>query len=135
MNRVMTDKELNFIGSVAPVELLSWGKGRRHAKLFIGDVKFIGTLLHIVLQRSPRNRKVFLTKAKETAENQDCISDLAGQLIDHYPLDHADLFTGWSMDRCSLRDHLQSNCEPWVPLLPKKRVMPMQSRDDTSASG
>jgi hypothetical protein len=64
----MTDEDLNFIGSIAPVKLFSGGKGRRCAKLLIGDFKFIGSPFHIVLQRSPRNGKVFLTEAKKASE-------------------------------------------------------------------
>src|SRR5260370_29085933 len=72
MNRVMTDEDLNFIGSIAPVKLLSRREGRRRAKLLIGDFKFVGSPFQIVLQRSPRNGKVFLTEAKKTPEAQNC---------------------------------------------------------------
>ena len=102
MNWVMTDEDLNFIGSIAPVKLLSRGEGWRRAKLLIGDVKFIGTPIQIVLQRSPRNGKVLLTKAKKTPEGQNCVGYLARQLVDHHALDHSDLFTGWSADRRAL---------------------------------
>ena len=89
---MMTDKELNFVGPVAPVKLLSRREGGRCAKLLFGHFKFIGASLQIVLQRSPRNGKVLLTEAEETAEGQNCVCNLAGELVDHHALDHADLF-------------------------------------------
>jgi hypothetical protein len=98
----MTDEDLNFIGPIAPVKLFSGREGRCGAKLLFGNFKFIGTVFRIVFQRSPWNGKVFLTEAKETAEAQNCIGNLAGQLVDHQALDHADLFARWSADRRTL---------------------------------
>jgi len=102
MNGIMTDEDLNFIGPIAPVKLFSGREGRCSAKLLFGNLKFIGTMFRIVFQRSPWNGKVFLTEAKETAEAQNCIGNLAGQLVDHQALDHADLFARWSADRRTL---------------------------------
>ncbi len=89
----MTDEDPNFIRPIAPIKLLSWREGRRRAKLLFGGFKFIGAVFHIISQRSPRNGKVFLTEAKETAECQNCVGNLPGQLVDHHALDHANLFT------------------------------------------
>src|SRR6516164_844015 len=102
MNWIMTDKDLNFIRSITPVKLLSRPKGRRRAKLLFCDFKFVGTSLQIVLHRPPRNRKVFLTEAKETAKGQNCVGNLAGQLVDHHALDNPDLFARRSANRRSL---------------------------------
>src|SRR5690242_9204244 len=64
---------------------------RRGLELIVGDVDLVAAELLVVGQERPRHRIVILAETEETAEAHHRIRDLAADLVDHHPLDLADL--------------------------------------------
>ena len=81
----------DFFVAIAPVELIV-GLVRRSARqLLVGHVDLVGVERGAVFHPIPRDRIVFGADTHDAAETEHRVCDLATDLIDHKPLNGADL--------------------------------------------
>src|SRR3981189_1682024 len=90
---------LDLAAAVAPIEFLAGCNRRRTAQFLVGEIEVVGPERAIVGQSRPRDRCVFLTAAEETAEAEHGMGDTPAELVDHQPLDGADLLAVGATDR------------------------------------
>src|SRR5665213_1494433 len=82
--------QLRFLRAIAPVEILVGAERRRAPQFLIVDVELIGFEPGIVGETRPWQRQQAGSHAEETAETEYRVRDLAGNLVDHQPLDMAE---------------------------------------------
>src|SRR5690242_20900216 len=82
---------LRFARTVAPVEFLVGRVERGLGKLVVGQVDLVGLERGAVLHARPRHRQMFLPYAEDAAEAENGVGDVAADLVDHQPLNRADL--------------------------------------------
>jgi hypothetical protein len=68
----------------------------------LADVDLVTLKFRVVGEQGPRQRVVVLADAHEAAKAHDRVGDLAADLVDHDPLDIADLVAVRAVDRGSL---------------------------------
>src|SRR6476646_5348147 len=83
--------QFGFLRPIAPVEILVCTKRRRALQLVILDVDFVGLEFRVVAKLAPGQWQKVGTQAEEAAEAQDRVRHLPAGLVDHQPLDVADL--------------------------------------------
>src|SRR5258708_33528914 len=82
--------QLRFLRTIAPVEILVGAERRRALQLLILDVEFVGLESGAVAEPAPGQRNQIGSDAEKAAEAQHGVGYLAGDLVDHQPLDVAD---------------------------------------------
>src|SRR5262249_33721412 len=87
---------------IAPVPVVVVAVFRRAAELVLGDAGDIAAEPRVVLQGLPRQRIVIVSDAEEAAEAEHGVGPPAADLVDHHPLDAADLSLVGSIDRGAL---------------------------------
>ena len=84
---------MDLAHAVAPVELLVGSERRSFRKFFVGHQRqeLVGFDGRIVFHARPWQRAIVFTDSEKATETQNGIGDVTADLVDHQPLDTADL--------------------------------------------
>ena len=89
-------------GAIGPVPVRIAVELRRSLKLIFSYADPVSAKSGIVLEACPGHRVVVLPHPEEASKRHDCLSNLAADLVDHYPLDGSDLIVIPAVNRRSL---------------------------------
>src|SRR6476659_1803812 len=77
--------------SVGPIPVGTAVEPRRIVELILSNADPVAAQPGIVLEARPGHGEVVLTHSEEAAKRYDGVSDLAADLVEHYPLNGSDL--------------------------------------------